>query len=671
MQSAEILKNISLIIHYFKAEELSEEDKKNRKELSLSITNNIKDILYELYYEGFLLGTTETWGYKKNILTINFKKINYDIFFTIEINIDKKTLTISLRTENKFLYFDDVSLKITKKAIDKSSIKIKDSDWDNITFLSKKIKINSDDFEVTFLKEAKKILSFAEEKEFQFKEFCKTINKKDVFMFNAEGKALVSWSELNNYQATSKNVKNTTQNLLEYFFESKIDNEKNELKLVIAHLNLSVGYKFLNVIRMSDTSDEEKILMFEEMIKRVLATIDNQKLDGEASLSTRLYSNMFSGMTRGKHTVVRDRILKSSSVRVGIGVIQKIDLEFKRVSGEYPTISQLVKLGLVEARKREEEVEARNLRNKILEQDKSSVTRLAKDMNISLNFEGAEIREFVTRVQLIEKHILDERESDFFKSRYNLDSILEKNTVKRITLQEIGDKHDLSRERIRQVAKSSLMKIKSVYKSFPNGEIPQSYLTPIPETFKRHGKKKILTRMGKRFQDKEFYVVGQMEQAGLFTISFDSLVNHKLFKGIKTKVIVDYFSSHFPEILDKKSISYIYSAEHISVRSYNALTNAGIKSLDEIQIDQLEYIPNLGKKSITEIKNIYSIYFDEKSIPGLHFTNKLSVRSYNALTNAGIKSLDEIQIDKLEYIPNLGKKSITEIKNLVKEESNK
>ena len=69
-----------------------------------------------------------------------------------------------------------------------------------------------------------------------------------------------------------------------------------------------------------------------------------------------------------------------------------------------------------------------------------------------------------------------------------------------------------------------------MYKSFPNGEIPQSYLTPIPGTFKRHGKKKILTRMGKRFQDKELYVIGQMEEAGLFKISFDSLVNHKLLR---------------------------------------------------------------------------------------------------------------------------------------------
>ena len=70
MLQEELLKNISTISQYFKSEKLNDDDKKNRKELSELITNNIKDILYELYFEGFLLGTVETWGYKKNKLTI-------------------------------------------------------------------------------------------------------------------------------------------------------------------------------------------------------------------------------------------------------------------------------------------------------------------------------------------------------------------------------------------------------------------------------------------------------------------------------------------------------------------------------------------------------------------------------------------------------------------------
>ena len=94
------------------------------------------------------------------------------------------------------------------------------------------------------------------------------------------------------------------------------------------------------------------------------------------------------------------------------------------------------------------------------------------------------------RIKLIAEHILDERELDFFVSRYDLDNILKNKIVRRVSLQEIGDRAGLTRERIRQIEKNCLEKIKSVYTDFPYGEIPKSYLTPIPETFKNTGRKK-------------------------------------------------------------------------------------------------------------------------------------------------------------------------------------
>ena len=96
--------------------------------------------------------------------------------------------------------------------------------------MSKQLKIDSNDFEVSFVEQAKKCLPLLKKK-LQLEEFTAKINKEDLFLFNAEGKAQVGWKEINNYQATSTNVKNTTQNLLEYFFESRTDYEKDELKL--------------------------------------------------------------------------------------------------------------------------------------------------------------------------------------------------------------------------------------------------------------------------------------------------------------------------------------------------------------------------------------------------------------------------------------------------------
>lgn len=610
MIQVELLKNISLISKYFKTDELNEKDKLKRKQFSGLITNNIKDILYELYYEGYLLGSTETWGYKKNLLTINFKKLNYKTFLAFQINIDDKTLNVSLKVENKFLYFDDVFLKITRKAIEKSGIEIYEFDWDNITLTTKYLTIDSINFGENLVELAKKLLIEIEEKESQFNNFYNNIEKNDLFLFNSKSKALVSWEELNNYQSTSSEVKKTTQKLLEYFFDAKTFKEKNELKLVIAHLNLSIGYKFINVIRMSDSNDKEKILMFEGMIKRVLATIDNHQIEGGASLATRLYSNMFAGMTRGKHIVVRERVKKISHIDIGVGFIQDLDLEQKRVTGEYPSISKLVNLALNEAEARKIMNEERHFKKTELEKKRSSITHLTNAMNFSLEFEQDKIHDFVQRIKLIAENILDEKEYDFFSARYSLDSILEINTVRRTYLQEIGDKHGLSRERIRQIDKIATKKVKKIFKIFPTEEIPKSYLTPIPETFKKTDKKKILTKIGKRFTENEFYVIGQLEEAGFFDKNFDEIMNHNLFKGLNKTVVIKYISTYFPEVLNKKSISFLYGTKKLSIRSYNALTRSGIKTIDEVEIEELEYIPNLGEKSIKEIEDLILEYKD-------------------------------------------------------------
>ena len=84
--------------------------------------------------------------------------------------------------------------------------------------MSKQQKQDSNDFwklvsVETSLKQ-QQCLPFVEET-LTIRKFKAKINKEDLFLFNAEGKAQVGWKEINNYQATSTNVKNTTQNLLE------------------------------------------------------------------------------------------------------------------------------------------------------------------------------------------------------------------------------------------------------------------------------------------------------------------------------------------------------------------------------------------------------------------------------------------------------------------------
>ena len=137
----ELKKNISNITEYFEIESLDNNQKEERKQLTLQIIENIKDILYTLYFDGYLLGTTESWGYKSNKLTINFKKINYAVFFTVEIDIFKNKVQTSLRVQNNYEYFDDAYLKITNNSLSNFGFKISTFDWDNLVIEKKEIKL--------------------------------------------------------------------------------------------------------------------------------------------------------------------------------------------------------------------------------------------------------------------------------------------------------------------------------------------------------------------------------------------------------------------------------------------------------------------------------------------------------------------------------------------------
>lgn len=606
MNQAELNKNIFKIRRYFHLENLNEEQKEERREITLLIIQNLKDILYELYFEGFLLGSNHTWGYKQNKLTINFKKDTHKVFLSIILDINNYTLETSLRITNQYSFFEDVFLKITKNSLLDSELKLIAFDWDYLTLDSSTLVLESNNFEATLVQSIRQLLNQIDEANLGYIEFYKKINKDDLFLFNEKAEIKVGWEEINNYHAHSENIKEANNKLLQYYFEAE-PFVKKQIKLALAHLNLSIGHRYINVIRQMNISNEERIIIFQQIIKRVLRTIENHQMDGGAALSTRLYNNIYAGMTRGKYKVVQNRVANVSPARVGEQKIQQFEIEYKNKNGEYPKVSKLVQFGIKEAEKKQLEIDARNLRKNLKEQSLSSVASLAKDLDVLIKFEEKIIQEFIKKIKIIAESVLNDREFDFFSTRYNLNSISEKNTIKKITLQEIGDKHGLTRERVRQVEKSSLKKIKSILIRFPSGEITENYLVPIPETSAEAGGSRGISKIGRRFIDNEIYVLGQLESSGLLNIPIKDLPNHSFFNGLNESVVLKYFYSYFPDFYDAKSLDYLYASNQLSVRSFNALKNAGMVKIGDVLIDELEFINNLGSKSIEEIINLYNL----------------------------------------------------------------
>ena len=97
-----------------------------------------------------------------------------------------------------------------------------------------------------------------------------------------------------------------------------------------------------------------------------------------------------------------------------------------------------------------------------------------------------------------------------------------------------------------------------------------------------------------------------MESSGFFDIPLEDFVKHSIFKGLNESVVLKYLYCNFPEICDTKSLDYLYASNQLSVRSFNALKNAGMLTIDEVLIEELEFITGLGSTSINEIKNLYN-----------------------------------------------------------------
>ena len=364
-----LLKNIFDIKPYLVLNNLDDNEKRARREYAQKIVEILKDTLYELYFDGFLLGSLENLFYKENLLRINFKRPNYDVFLSLEIDTKKLSLDSVIKVQNEYLIYDDVSLKITKQSLNNSEFNIEEFSYFYIIFDKKSINIKQDNFESSFKNNIKTQTETIYLLDNKYKDFYNKIEKNDVFLFDKEGNLNVSWEDFESYDPSSTNIKMATEKLLNFYFESD-GNKKNEIMLALAHLNLKVGYQFFHTIRLSETSNKEKEEWVEVILKRVISTIKNHQMDGGASLSTRLRRNMLAGLQRGRHLIVRDRISQFSKSVPTFEEIVKFEVNYKLNHDAYPSLKEIFDFGLKIAIAKQEKYDLKE--NLQLQKNKSS-----------------------------------------------------------------------------------------------------------------------------------------------------------------------------------------------------------------------------------------------------------------------------------------------------------
>ena len=173
-----------------------------------------------------------------------------------------------------------------------------------------------------------------------------------------------------------------------------------------------------------------------------------------------------------------------------------------------------------------------------------------------------------------EKVMLNEREIGCLLSRYK----------DLFSLEEIGKKYGITRERVRQIIIKSIKKIKSVKSCFINGKDKL-------ELINKQEREQLL-------QEIRDQLTKDVIKEQLLKLSDEEIK--------ETLVILNNEFAKRKEEEHKKSHGFYIEDLDFSVRTYNCLKRYGINDLYELQnmtIEDLMKVRNLGKKSVKEIKN--------------------------------------------------------------------
>ena len=100
--------------------------------------------------------------------------------------------------------------------------------------------------------------------------------------------------------------------------------------------------------------------------------------------------------------------------------------------------------------------------------DSSGLVKLIKVVT-DTDIDVSEIESYQIHINKLMEIIFDEREYEIVSMRYNLANQF--NNEKKQSLQVIGDRFQVTRERIRQIEKTALNKLRKAYSKYPLDQV--------------------------------------------------------------------------------------------------------------------------------------------------------------------------------------------------------
>jgi RNA polymerase sigma factor (sigma-70 family) len=368
----------------------------------------------------------------------------------------------------------------------------------------------------------------------------------------------------------------------------------NQKVLDIAHRNVRLfRSKLVPLIAEGELSDDELTLITEEMIGGLTSAIRNFNTDYGYKLSTYAEFALRQRRTRGISKVIQNRITSEFDITIGSGLIEKGFFEYKKIHGEYPSIKLWIEFLMPIIKERISIEDARKNRKKAKHQNRLGINKLYKKLfkTEDLEFEQdstlTDLEDFLTR--------LTDQEKDIINSRYGIsDEIHEYGE----TLASVGERYDLTRERIRQLENIAMAKLRFIMKNKDggDGELPKELFKDKTLVFLKKNQIRYIHQLIKLSQQEIQYVYGQGKSVIDDLSDFVKLSGFELVEKNDDDVDFELLSNRSKNVLLKNNLVKIESLLAVNEDSYENFTGLGEKSINELK----GYVKNL-KDSNPEI----------------------------------------------------------------------
>jgi len=398
-----------------------------------------------------------------------------------------------------------------------------------------------------------------------------------------------------------------------------LKNKEYEKKVLdIAHKNLRLfRSKLVPYLADNDTSKKEIKLVAESLIEGLITSIKNFEPKLEYKLSTYAEFSLRQRKTRATAKIIQGRIDKEFKTIIGVGIIEKAFYDYNKVHGEYPDYDSWIENLKPTIKERVNIEKNRKDKKEALHQKRLGTNKLYKKL-----FETDDTpKDIDSLLEDVEEAMsrLDEQEVDILNSRYG---ILDSSNEYGETLESVGERYGLTRERIRQIENIAMDKLRFILsnKDGENGLIPKHLLKNKSSDFLKEINIKYIHQLIKLSTQEITHVHNQSKLVVDDLTQIVRLCGFELNTQNEGYINLDALSNRTKNVFIQNNLLKIENLLNINEESYQYFTGIGEKSILEIKelVKELKLDKNISPIDKEEEEKIgVEVYSDENLLSRL------------------------------------------------------